>query len=505
MSKKLFLILLFGLFLRLYCINSPFLDALEERQTQVALVAHNFFLKGFDFLHPEINIFGPNSGSTVLEFPLIPALASILYYFFGEHEFLARLLCVFFSILTLFFLYKTALKFVSKKSSIFVVLLAVISPLDIYFSRAFMAESSMMFFSITSMYTFLEWNENGKNKYLFYSLICAILAIITKPPAAIFLAPIFSLWFYKEKFKLFYNFKFLLYVINIILFFALWFLWAKYVNSNNKNIPSSWAEWSDILTKFGSIKDIWIDANFYKKISVSIFLLLLTPLGTIGMLYGLTELNSSFNKWFFIPWLNAIIFSLFFLPGAHMGHPYYQLPFLHFGLLLFGIGLDKCTSNIFFLKILRNMRSKYLLFFFIIIISIISAYAYTAYFNYMYNIKYRMPYVIEVSKIIKDKTNVNDCLIINQPSAMKTVLTYYSDRSSFDFFPYPGDSAKISLESYIARGGNIYVAIDTKYASGMKESKQNAVFWKYLTQTYDTIAYSDHYAIFNLKTKKHNK
>jgi 4-amino-4-deoxy-L-arabinose transferase-like glycosyltransferase len=503
MNKKLFLILLFGLLLRLYCINSPFLDALAERQTQVALVAHNFFTKGFDFLHPEINIFGPNSGPTILEFPLIPALASILYNFFGEHEFLSRLLCIFFSILTLFFLYKTALKFVSNNTSLLVLLLAAISPMDIYFSRAFMSESSMMFFSITSFYTFLEWNDRGKNKFLVYSLICVILAIITKPPAAIILAPILSLWFYNEKFKIFINYKFWFYVINIILFFSLWFLWAKHVNSSNKNIPLSWAEWSDIITKFGSITDIWLNPDFYKNISLSIFLLLFTPIGTIGMLFGLKQLKTSNNKWIFIPWLMAIIFSLFFLSGAHMGHPYYQLPFLHFGLLLFGIGIEKFISHKYLDIILRNTNIRFIFIISSAFVLTTSIYAYKKYFNYMYNTNSRMPYVLEVSKIIKDKTNINDCLVINQPSAMKTVLTYYSDRSSFDFSPYHGDSTIISLESYIKRGGTIYVALDTKYASGMQQSKQNILFWKYLTQTYDTIAYSEHYAIFNLKTKKY--
>ena len=500
MNNKLFFILVFGLCLRLYCINSPFLDALAERQTQVALVAHNFYTKGYDFFHPEIIIFGPNSGSTVLEFPLIPEIASILYYFFGEHEFLARLVCISFSILSLIFLYKTSLKFISKNASLLVVLMAAISPLDIYFSRAFMSESSMMFFSISAFYTFLEWYESGKNKYLFYSLTFSIFAIITKPPAAISLIPIFSLWFYKEKFKLFKNFKFWFYFFNILFFFLAWFLWAKYVNTNNKNIPKSWSEWSDILTKFGSITDLWLNMNFYKNISISIFILLLTPIGTIGMFYGFKHSISPINKWVFIPWLIAIIFSLFFLPGAHMGHPYYQLPFLHFGLLLFGIGIDKLIKS----NTIKNIfyYNRFLFFFSLVSTFLISIYSYSKYFNYMYDINSRMPYIKEVSKIIQSKTNINDCLIINQPSAMKTVLTYYSKRSSFDFYPYPGDSAIISLESYIKRGGNIYIELDKKYASDMEKSKQNSKFWKYLKKSYDTIAYTKHYAIFNLKQKK---
>ena len=48
-------ILLYGVAIRLVSINQPFVDSWSHRQSDVAMIAENFYRNGFNIFYPEIN------------------------------------------------------------------------------------------------------------------------------------------------------------------------------------------------------------------------------------------------------------------------------------------------------------------------------------------------------------------------------------------------------------------------------------------------------------------
>ncbi len=56
------LIIAIGLLVRVIDINQPFVDGWSYRQSDVAMVARNFYRYGYDFLYPRIDYGGTQPG-----------------------------------------------------------------------------------------------------------------------------------------------------------------------------------------------------------------------------------------------------------------------------------------------------------------------------------------------------------------------------------------------------------------------------------------------------------
>src|SRR5512140_2161364 len=88
-QREMILLLLclgMGVSLRLIEITRPFVGDWSWRQTDVAMIAENFYRNGFNIFYPQINWAGNSPGYVGTEFPLVPFLASLLYPLFGVHE-----------------------------------------------------------------------------------------------------------------------------------------------------------------------------------------------------------------------------------------------------------------------------------------------------------------------------------------------------------------------------------------------------------------------------------
>ena len=152
-------IFLIGLFLRLFMIESPFLDSHLERQTQVAIQALNFYKYDMNIFLPTLSIFGSLNSPALFEFPLNAWLAALLYNIFGVDETIGRLISVFWSLLSIVFFYKLTREVLSGPNRIPATLFYSLSPLGIYFGRTFMSESLMLLCSIASIYYFFQWKK----------------------------------------------------------------------------------------------------------------------------------------------------------------------------------------------------------------------------------------------------------------------------------------------------------------------------------------------------------
>src|SRR5262249_13751360 len=77
--EKSGLVVLVGFVLRAISIDEPFVDRWSYRQSDVAMVARNFYQFRYDILHPRIDYGGAQPGYVGMEFPVVPFLAAALF------------------------------------------------------------------------------------------------------------------------------------------------------------------------------------------------------------------------------------------------------------------------------------------------------------------------------------------------------------------------------------------------------------------------------------------
>lgn len=498
----LIIIAFLGLAVRLYGINLPLVESHQIRQAQTAMMTRNLYEDKVDIFHTRLDFFGNVPGHIIMEFPLMHAITALLYYIFGVHEIIGRLVSVVFSVGAMFLMYALARQFLPAVSAFAALILYTFSPLNIFFSRAFMPESSMMFLIIGAIYFFLRWTEKQAPSSYILSIIFAALACLAKPTAALIFAPILTAWFLRYKTGVFKRFDFWIYMILTMAPLILWGVYANYFNSTKPYITAGFGgNWIELIRTRG-MAEHWFDFKFYKFLGGSIIFLLLTPLGFLGMVAGIFCVKNIGQKRILSSWLGAIIAYFCVLAGANSGHVYYHLPLLPLGAILFGFAVEGVLGK----RDLFNLMMKRRLFVclrigFIFLILTGYGIGYFKFFKYMY--KNRMPYTLEVVKIIRENTPENRFIILNQPTAMPGVETYYSHSRSWYFTA--SETAIPELETLRSLGATTYVAIDTKYGSGVWQTKKNKVFWNYLNEKYKPVAITDHYLIFDLRVTKNTK
>src|SRR6476661_3371680 len=102
----LYLILVVALLPRLYKINLPYVDIAGWRQTSVAMMADNYYHRNPNILFPEVSWNGPGESYNGREFQTVSYTASLLYRVFGQHDWVGRLVNVFFGVWGVFALYQ---------------------------------------------------------------------------------------------------------------------------------------------------------------------------------------------------------------------------------------------------------------------------------------------------------------------------------------------------------------------------------------------------------------
>lgn len=490
-------IVLLGVLLRLYGITSPLVDALQIKQAHTAMIARNLFYDGMNILCTR---FDHIKGCIGLEFPLMHSMTAQMYYVFGVQEIIGRLINVAFSAGSMFAMYALARRFLPTAAALAALGLYMLSPTNIYVSRAFMVEPSMMFFEVSAVYLFLRWLEDGKWTIYVFAVTSAALAFLVKPTAAIIFVPVMTAWFLKNKWKMFCRFDFWLCIVLTMTPVLLWMLHANYINFNNPDMPITHKElWWTVLLGRGSILYHLTDVGFYLKMG-GWNMSLLTPLGFIGMVAGCFFIPHGDQRKILYAWLGAILAFFIVFAGANRGHPYYQLHLLPPAAILFGFALKRILDSR--VAIGKMVKGKLMVVLVVLaVVLIVAAYGigYVKYFSYMYDTSLRMPYALEVSKIVQGRTPSNAIVLLNQPGAITGgPISYYSKRTTWEFGVESDEKAIAELERQRARGATTYVAIDTIYGSGVQNTKSHESFWRYLNDKYNSIVTTDHYLIFDL-------
>lgn len=498
----LVVIVLLGIAIRLYGINLPLIESHQTRQAQAAMVARNLYEDNMNIFLTRLDIFGNAPGYIILEFPLMHAITALLYFIFGVHDIIGRLVSVTFSVGAMILMYGLARQFLSVVGAFAALALYTFSPANIFFSRAFMPESSMMFFMIGSIYFFLKWLDKQTLILYLTAIIFTAFACLAKPNAIILFVPILTVWFLMHKWNLFRHFDFWLYMLLTALPLILWAAYANYFNSRISYCTFGYADsWLKILMIRGIVRH-WFSPQFYKFVSGSIILLLLTPLGFIGTTTGIFCVKSGSHRKILYSWLLATVFYFYALAGPNSTHIYYHLHLLPLAVIFFGFSIEWLLNNRVFIKsILKKNVFMWLGISFIMLTLVSYGIGYYKYFNYMYS--NRMPFVLEISELIKKHTPGNRFIIDNESGLLTSVISYYSHSKAQPFTVNGSEIA--ALENLRAQGATTFVTMETKYGSSISATKGNKEFWDYLNEKYKPIAITDHYHIFDLRIPKSDK
>ncbi len=279
----LFLIVLFGLGLRLYKIDSPIADWHAWRQADTAAVARDFYQHGYNPFLPHYNDMMPvaerNKAGIIphnphhyrlVEFSIYPTIVYLGYLINGGvTEWIARLVSVLFSLGSIVLVYFITIRYYSRFVGLLAAFLMAVLPYNVYFSRVILPEPSLIFFCLATMLFVDRWIWQGKKSDMVISLVMGIAAFLTKPMAVFYLLPL--LVSYRQRYGKWWPIpiKYWLWAVIVVAPLLAWRIWIQQYpegipasnwlyNGNGIRLKPSWWHWlfevrlgQQILTIFG--------------------------------------------------------------------------------------------------------------------------------------------------------------------------------------------------------------------------------------------------------------
>lgn len=188
-------ILVLAAALRLYGLHNPILDHPGWRQGDEAAIARNFAQLQNDLFAPQVDYDGPPPNYVELELQIVPYLAAQAYRAFGVHEVIARLFVIAFSLATIPLVYLLGKELYGVRAGLIAALLFAIAPGAVYYGRAIVPESDMLFFGCAALLFWWRWLNRWRALDLAEAVVCASLAWLAKPPALLLLIPMVTLAF----------------------------------------------------------------------------------------------------------------------------------------------------------------------------------------------------------------------------------------------------------------------------------------------------------------------
>ncbi len=344
----LFAILILAAIARLVAIGAPLLDFHSWRQTDTASIARNFHDLGYNPFHPAVNWGGATPGYIESEFPLYTYLVALLYAPLGVHEWIGRLVSAAFSVGATLMTFRLVARMSGSLTALYAAIFIAICPFAIYFGRAFMPDSAMLFFAVAALFAFVRYadavevdNETAaasRPRYIALAVaaLLAALAALVKLPNLLILIPISYLAVVRMRSldnvgRRRYAVE--LAVLGVIAVgLPLW--WYGYAHSLGQQTGLTFG----IGDKLQSAQ-LWFDPNYYKLVGGWLLNDILTWPGLILFAIGLFRHARRPYRWFYHFWLLGVL--AFFLVGAQgvSGQEYYVLPLVPVAAAFIGMGL----------------------------------------------------------------------------------------------------------------------------------------------------------------------
>ena len=427
-----------ALVFRLWGVTNPLLDFHGWRQTLTATIAYNFYADGMDLFNPR-----PNMINSIyhFEFPLYTYLVALLYKFFGFHEIFGRIVAIAFSMGSLWFLYLLGKRYFDKTSAIVACGFFAVLPFSVYYSRTFMPEAAMLFFSISMVYMFARWLDTGKWSDFIFASLFATLAFLVKLPTLYMGGPLLFLAWNKFRGKIFYQPQLYLFVILILIPPGLWYSHVSdlhYKTSGESNLWLSLINNWDVLSTLRYWKLI-----FWTRLVEKMFAFTVFPFLVLGM-WATTQNKERYvlHTWFFSICAYFVIAAKY-----NFIHEYYQVPIIPVGCLFAG----KFIAD-FYRQNASGAWNKRVWFVLIMIVFIPIHSIYKLNKRLNYNDSY-----IKLGEEIKENTEPDDLIIANQVNASPQIF-YYGQRKGWGV-TFDQKLKPETLTEYVNKGARLYVMV----------------------------------------------
>lgn len=436
------LILVGAFAVRLYHFNWPVADWHSWRQSDTSAVSRNFIKYGFDVLHPRfddlssgVSLIDNPQGYRFVEFPFYSVLQAGLFKTFGKFtiEEWGRLVTIFFSLVSIVFIYSLVKKFSSVRVGLLAAFFYAFIPYSIYYGRVLLPDQLMIAGFLGGLYFFsLYLDSERRKKYLYYFLGIIFLAVslLIKPYVLFYLLPFVYLIFQRHGIRGFIRF-------DILAFFVLtgipFFLWRAWMLQYPAGIPRNNWLWNGTGIRFKPAFFRWIFGERIPKLMLGYWGL---PFVLLGFLI------KSFKKesLFFLTFAVSTILYLFTFATGNVQHDYYQVLIIPTLAIFFGKGLDgilRFRKEAFNLKIsaVVTLATMGLMFFF-------SWYFVRDYYSIQH------PHIIDAGQAV-NRLTPKDAKIV-APYGGDTAFLYQTNRRGWPVFDRSFKAFKKAGASYIA-------------------------------------------------------
>ena len=402
--------------------------------------------------------------------PVYPILLVPIFWLSNGDYYVARLITVFFSVLTLPIIYLISKKFFEYRLALCSAILMALSPMFVIYSRKILTDIPYLFFFLTFILLIYQYQNSKEKKYFLFSILFLILLLFTRIVGIVVLAVILLYSIIKKQTRD-------IVILGIVLLFFVLYLF--YTNNYWLNPMSDFGEFGPksegiVSTEFGRILlerfigyfFYFIPLNLVSLLNIPIYLydtsisfqspiisvnnlvLVLGGLTSTVAIYGL-YLSAKKNLRLFE--IITIIYTVSVIIEHRVtGNGRYMLPILLFFIIYFIIGL----KNIGFF----NRRIKHIYIYELILMLLIFSSLGSSILLSIKNHNSLNPETTEnyiaISRWISKNTPDDAVIIVSNPQFMYL----YSNRKAVEF---PGSFSH--TEGYIYKYNSSYIVLAGYY------------------------------------------
>ncbi len=485
-SKACWILLLFSVGIRLIYITQPLLEGASPRQVETAMIAQNFYEKGFHLFYPQVDEFGHNPGYLMQEFYFIPFIASFFYKIFGgTHEFILRLISVFFFVLTLLILYRFCSYMWNSSMGFLASLCFSLCPMTIYLGRAVHPEMAITFFNIGTLYFFKKFLDQDSFKDGFYATLCFIFSVALKISNLYLVVPLVYWLYEKHSFSFIGDRK--------LWFFC--FLFILPIGALNYHqylvriaFPNPHMVNFELSTIIELMKTFLLKKDFYKIQLDNLISYTLTPIG-FSLALGGGFLFLYKKDLFLYIWLISVGVFFLLMPAQSL-QGYYQVHLIPIAVIFMSKFLYSLFESDWYRQHLYYKKYVWTVLLFLIGI-IVFRYSFA-----WYKTPEHFQYVVETGKAVYSLTDARAMVISSIQNGPE--LVYYSHRKGWMMDLRKNGNIIKSLEE-LRKAGAAYFA-----SASLDEFFQNSSFSEYLLRFYPVLKRTDHFIIFDLRRKNYS-
>jgi 4-amino-4-deoxy-L-arabinose transferase-like glycosyltransferase len=411
---------LLGVLLSIFDLLAPLTSSTIWRQTQTAMLTHNYVTSGFSLHGLRVEFMGPARPLMVQEFPFYNLLTGLASRYFGHPVFWGKLVSLAAFLIALALLLRLVERFYGSHHSWLAGLLFVISPLCILVRTSFQPDALGLMFLLLALDELVRWREEHHLSRLSVFAAVFLLAGWEKFPIIVPYLPIVAFLFCTDQngFRIPRLRELAVIVIVFLLPFLAWYLYAMRL-TDPQLIPKGLFLLGDLHRFFR--------LSYYVKPA---FIFGLYVFCGTGLIFGIAALPRSTVAEYILA--AGIPLYLFVIPTASEQH-YYEFAIMPIAAVLMTIGA---------MRLAARLSRRQVIFFGTVVASV---YVLVCCIATLYLLR-RDRVFPEAGKAVAEKTEPGDLLVSlvlhdrvylasrDYPILAYPVMHYFAQRTGWDLY-----------------------------------------------------------------------